>query len=163
MGWNPKTGNATKDKLLAGGLATFEVLPVLNSRVKLLALTERGVADLHQRGVAVVSSGRAGLEHEFWRARIKERCESRGYTVTEEYHLGDGKRVDLLGRHKDRVILIEIETGKSDVQANMAKCAGRGELVVFFTSTAARDAARLPGDVLALTPESLSRLHDLLR
>src|SRR5216684_6062766 len=99
--------------------ATFEVLPVLNSRVKLLALTAQGAADLQRRGVQVVSSDRAGLEHEFWRARIKEHCESRGYTVTEEYHLGDGKRVDLVARHQARMILIEVETGKSDVQANI--------------------------------------------
>lgn len=163
LGWNPKTGNTTKDKLLASGLATFEVLPVLNSRVKLLALTERGSTTLRKRGVTVASSGRAGLEHEFWRARIKERCTSRAYTVTEEHHLGNGKRVDLLAQHKDRKILIEIETGKSDVHANIAKCAGHGELVVFFTSVAARDAAGLPADVMALTPESLSRLHELLR
>lgn len=163
LGWNPKTGNSIKDRLLASGLATFELLPVLNSRVKLLALTEQGTADLKARGVAVTSSGRAGLEHEFWRARIKERCTSRGYSVTEEYHLGDGKRVDLLARHQDRKILIEIETGKSDVHANITKCAGLGELVVFFTSKVARDAARLSPEVLALTPASLSRLHDLLR
>ena len=51
--------------------------------------------------------GRAGLEHEFWRARIKERCEARGYTVIDEYPLGNGKRVDLMARRKQRVVLIE--------------------------------------------------------
>jgi hypothetical protein len=44
--------------------------------------------------------------------------------VTKEYHLGEGKRVDLLAQHKERKILIEIDTDKSDGQANIAKCAG---------------------------------------
>ena len=163
LGWNPKTGNAVKDKLLASGLVVFEILPVLNSRVKLLAVTEQGAADLKRRGVRAASSGRAGLEHEFWRARIRERCESRGFTVTEEYHLGAGKRVDLLAQHKGRKIFIEIETGKSDVLANIAKCKGQGDLIIFFTNAVALAATPVPRDVLALTPESLSQLHDVLR
>lgn len=162
LAWNPKTGTTIKDKLLANGLATFEILPVLNSRVKLLTPTEKGVAVLAEQGI-VVTSRRAGLEHEFWRARIRERCETRGYTVTEEHHLGNGKRVDLLARNGTRTILIEVETGKSDVHANIAKCNGHGELVVFFVSGAARNAAGLSPEIMTLTPESLTKLHDLLR
>jgi hypothetical protein len=105
------------------------------------------------------------MEHEFWRARHKERCETRGYIATEEYHLGNGKRVDLHVQRAERVFLIEVETGKSDVQANVAKCAGHGTLVVFFTSREALDAARanLPNDVLAVTPETIAVLHEALR
>jgi hypothetical protein len=83
--------------------------------------------------------------------------------VTEEYHLGNGKRVDLCARRGERVILIEVETGKSDVHENITKCAGHGTLVVFFTNRDALEAARLPADVLALTPETITNLHDLLR
>ena len=38
-----------------------------------------------------------------------------------------------------------------------------GTLVVFFTNTGACDASHLSEDVIALTPESLAHLHDLLR
>src|SRR5437899_3062950 len=71
------------------------VLDVPGSRVKLLTLTEAGEQYAHKHNITVASFGRAGLEHEFWRARLKERCEARGYTVTREYHLGEGKHVDL--------------------------------------------------------------------
>jgi hypothetical protein len=165
LGWNPKTGNATKERLFASGLTTFEVLPVLNSRVTLLALTERGVAVLLERGVPVTSSGRAGLEHEFWRQRVRERCESRGYTVTAEVALPNGARVDLCAVKGERAFLIEIETGKSDVRRNVEKCAGQdGTLVVFCTNTTARDEALaiVPTGVLVLAPETLSDLHALL-
>jgi hypothetical protein len=163
LGWNPKTGNAIKDAVLSQGLVEFLTLEAGRGRVKLLMLTAAGEDVVRKHGGSVQRSGRAGMEHEFWRARLRERCERRGYTVTEEYNLGDGKRVDLLARCGERVILIEVETGKSDVQENIAKCTGHGTLVVFFTNRDAMEAAALPADVLALTPETIAQLHDLLR
>jgi hypothetical protein len=163
LSWNPKTGNAIKDVVLGAGLTEFVTLEVGRGRVKLLTLTPAGEDVVRKNGGNVQRSGRAGMEHEFWRARLKERCERRGYTVTEEYHLGDGKRVDLLARCGERVILIEVETGKSNVHENIAKCAGHGTFVVFFTNREALEAAGLPSDVLVLTPETITRLHDLLR
>lgn len=163
--WNPKTGNGIKDAVINSALAEFVVLEAGRGRVKLLALTLAGEDVVRKHGGTIRRSGRAGLEHEFWRARIKERCEARGYTVTEEYHLGGGKHVDLRAHQGDRVLLIEVETGKSDVSANIAKCAGHGPLVVFFTSLQALDAAcaLVPEGVLVVAPESINRLHDVLR
>ena len=84
--------------------------------------------------------------------------------MTEEYDLGDGKRVDLHAQRNNREILIEIETGKSDVQGNIAKCQGRNATIVaFFTSADALRRATVPTDVTALCPETLERLHPLLR
>jgi hypothetical protein len=161
--WNPKTGNGIKDAAINAGLAEFMTIEAGRGRVKLLSLTPAGEDVVRTNGGAIIRSGRAGMEHEFWRSRLKERCEARGYTVTEEYHLGGGKHVDLCAQRQDRAILIEVETGKSDVKENIAKCAGRGALVVFFTSRDALEAAALPRDVLALTPDTIARLHDLLR
>jgi hypothetical protein len=162
--WNPKTGNAVKDAVINAGLAEFVVIEAGRGRVKLLTLTPAGEDVVRKNGGAITRPGRAGMEHEFWRSRLKERCQARGYTVTEEYHVGNGKRVDLHAQRGERVFLIEVETGKSDVRANIAKCTGHGRLVMFFTSAQALDAARavVPDDVLVVAPESLTRLHDLL-
>ena len=164
LGWNPKTGNAVKNRLIAAGMAAFVVLDIPRSHVKLLTLTDVGQQYASEHNIAVVSRGRAGLEHEFWRARIRERCEARGYTVTAEYSVGDG-RVDLHATNGERALLIEIETGHSDVRRNIEKCKDRPEhLVVFFTSDAAQrgaEQALLP-TVCVVTPATISRLHDLL-
>ena len=165
LGWNPKTGNAVKDAVMHAGLTEFVTVDAGRTRVKLLTLTPAGEDVVRKNGGTVRRSGRAGMEHEFWRSRLKERCEQQGYTVTGEYHLGGEKRVDLHARRRDRTFLIEVETGKSDITANITKCAGHGSLIVFFTSMQAFEASRngLPPDVVALTPETLTRLPDLLR
>jgi prepilin-type N-terminal cleavage/methylation domain-containing protein len=45
---------------------------------------------------------RSVMEHEFWRARLKERCAARGYSVAEEFLLPSGQRVDLRAVRGDR-------------------------------------------------------------
>ncbi len=105
------------------------------------------------------------FEHEFWRQRIRERCEARGYVVTAEYALADGGRVDLYATNGAKSFLIEIETGKSDVRRNIAKCQSHpGTLIVFCTSeNASGNITELAGNnALVITPATIERLHDLL-
>src|SRR5690606_20126988 len=106
LSWNPKTGNAIKERCLGRGLLAFAILPVHQGRVKLLTLTDAGLKYAREHNIAVVAMGRGGLEHEFWRHRLAERCAARGYTVTREHHLGQGHRVDLLAVKGTRRILI---------------------------------------------------------
>ena len=89
------TGNQVKNAILKRELAEFVVLELRPGRVMLLTLTSAGEELVHAAGETVQRSGRAGMGHEFWRQRLKEPCERRGYRVTEEYHLGGGKRADL--------------------------------------------------------------------
>lgn len=167
LSWNPKMGNHTKDAVLNDGLVDFVILPVNSGRVKLLTLTEQGERVVRNQGVAIARSGPGGMEHEFWRARIKERCTARGCRVTEEYPVGTG-RVDLYAERENRRFVIEIETGKSDLRANITKCEGHdATLVVFFTNNTAKTQsadllAGWPG-VIVITPDTINTLHDLLR
>jgi hypothetical protein len=163
--WNPNTGNPVKDSIIRHGLATFSTVDIGRTHMKFLTLTEHGEAIVIEHGGTIRHHGTAGIEHEFWRARLRERCENRGYTVTDEYRLPNGKRVDLQARRSDKAFLLEVETGKSDVQDNINRAAGHGTLIVFFTNNRARDDAKafLPPDVLAITPDTLNTLHDALR
>jgi hypothetical protein len=167
LGWNPKTGNAIKNCIIRKGFAEFFTLDVQRGRVKLLSVTPAGEGVVRNAGGAVRRSGRAGMEHEFWRSRLKDRCEARGYTVTEEVLVGDGKRADLFAQRDGKAFLIEVETGKSDAHANIAKCAGASApLVVFFTTSRALEETLAHGPVrsgvVCLTPETLVQLSDLL-
>ncbi|MDX2154026.1 MAG: DUF87 domain-containing protein [Bryobacteraceae bacterium] len=162
--WNPKTGNAITARLLKRGLLAFTILPVHQGRVKILTLTTEGETYARNHHIKITSSGHAGIEHEFWRSRLQERCEARGYTVTREYQLGNGHRVDLLATRGPRRILIEIETGKSDISGNADKCQGHGHLIVFFTTTIAwrQHQKKLPTGVLAIYPDTIRHLHEVL-
>ena len=164
LGWNPKTGNAVKNRLIGRALATFVVLDIPKSHVKILALTDAGIAYAIEHELPVAARGRAGVEHEFWRARIKERCEARGYNVTQEYPVNGG-RVDLHATNGKRTFLIEIETGQSDIKKNIEKCSGRPEiLIVFFTTDHAYRTmrSRMAAGVTVLAPSMLDELHNLL-
>ena len=44
-----------------------------------------------------------------------------GYVVAGEFPLGGGKTADLRADRSDHVLLIEVETGRSDIAENVAK------------------------------------------
>jgi predicted RecB family endonuclease len=77
----------------------------------------------------------ASLEHEYWKELVARRYCERGYSVEKEVHIGNNKAVDLVAIKDGRRIAIEIETGKSDIQANVEKCKEEGfnDIVVVHT------------------------------
>jgi hypothetical protein len=131
-GWNPKTGNALKDAVIKHGFAEFEVIPIPRGQVKLLTLTTAGEDVVRNAGIAITRSGRAGMEHEFWRQRLVERCERAGYQITHEYPLGNGQRVDLCAQRGNEQIFLEVETGKSDIIANIKTAMSSVDPTPFF-------------------------------
>ncbi len=58
-----------------------------------------------------------------------------GYKVTTEYPIGNGKTVDLHATKDGSGVFVEVETGRSDVPANIHKCTGLPGTVVFFFTT----------------------------
>jgi hypothetical protein len=168
LGWNPKSGNEVKDAILRKGLAVFESVPTANARVKILTLTSEGVGYLSGQGIAVPSWRRGGAAHEYWRATIRRELEHHGYTVDEEYAVGNAKAVDLHATKGEHEVFVEIETGKSDIAANIEKCTALdGTVAFFFVTNELRDAwrerlAAAPGVVL-LVPGDLDLLAEHLR
>lgn len=163
--WNAKTGNVTKDSIITKELAAFESVPTHNARVKILTLTPKGIAYLEQEAITVPSWRRGGAAHEYWRAVIKDGLERQGYTVEEEFLVGNAQAVDLHATKNGHEVFVEIETGKSDIARNIEKCRGcAGAVVFFFVTTELRETwrAALAPNVVALTPMDLGGLADLL-
>jgi hypothetical protein len=98
LGWNPKTGNTMKDRVIEKRLAVFEPVTTPTGVVKILSLTDSGRAFLVGKQVTVTRSRHGGVEHEYWKYRVRQHLERRGYTVEEEYAIGGGKTVDLHAR-----------------------------------------------------------------
>lgn len=159
LGWNPKIGNTIKDQLIAKNLADFQSVSTPTARVKILSLTEEGEAHLHSKGINPTSSRGGGVEHEYWKWAITQRLERKGYTVTAEAPVGGGKTVDLKGVRGEETLWVEIETGRSNIQANAAKCRGLpGRVVFVFTTAANRDRHTLAEGGEALATTDLERL-----
>lgn len=136
LGWTAYTGTGMKRGLLEKGLIGQEKVAVPNGSVTLLKPTDEGLALLASWGVKVKTLPKnASLEHEYWKKLVAEDYRARGYTVEEEVQIGEGKAVDLVATKGDERIPIEIETGKSDTEANVNKCKEAGLDRVLFVST----------------------------
>jgi hypothetical protein len=140
LGWNAKTGNATKDTLLTKGFASFDPVTTPTGQVKILSLTEQARELLERDGITLVRTRHGGPEHEYWKFIIADRLRKRGFTVTEEYAVGGGKTVDLYAERGEEHLFVEVETGRSDIGANATKCAAlRGTVLFVFTDAQVRD------------------------
>jgi len=139
LGWNAKTGNSIKDSVIAKGFATFDPV-VTPGQVKILSLTAQARDVLERAGITIPRK-HGGPEHEYWKAVIADHLRRQGFSVTEEYPVGGGKTVDLFASRGDQRVMIEVETGRSDIPANVEKCAGQDAAIIFaFTSAQVRAA-----------------------
>jgi len=138
LGWSAHTGTKIKRSLLEMGFIKQEKVRVPNGSVTLLKATEKGEEFLASEGVQVKTLPKnASLEHEYCKKLVAEQYRQKGYNVEEEVHIGDGKAVDLVATKDGKRIAIEVETGKSDIKANISKCreAGLGKVLVIKTNS----------------------------
>ena len=158
LGWNAKTGNAIKDNVIAKGFATFDPVTTPTGQVKILSLTDQATKHLAERGVVIRRSRHGGPEHEYWKHLVRARLEDRGYAVDEEHPIGTGKTVDLHATRDGDELWVEIETGRSDIPANMAKCAALPGRKIFVFTTDALRKQHQSHDALLLTTSELDEL-----
>jgi hypothetical protein len=164
LGWSTRIGNDVKDSVIRKDLASFEAVPTPTGQVKILQLTRTGREHLGGHGVILPSGRVGGAAHEYWRHVLAQRLTILGFQVVQEFPLGAGAAVDLRASKPGAVVYVEIETGKSDVAANVAKCrALDGKVIFFFTTAGARfQHAEVLSNTLTLTPSELETLPCLL-
>jgi len=165
LGWVARVGNDTKDAVITKGLAVFEAVATGNAQAKILTLTDEGLKYLEAQGVALPSARRGGVTHEYWRWVVAERLRGGGFQVESEVAVGGGRTVDLRATMGDRVLNIEIETGKSDIPANISKCAALDGIIIFFFVNQIDAAVHLSTlqamGALIVTPETIGSLDTL--
>lgn len=118
--WSRRKGNTHKENLINAGLITPVEVFTKSGRVVLLQLSEEGRIELGLNPKA--DNRRGSVTHEYWKQQYAKYYQNQGYSVEIEKAIGEGKTVDLLATNDDQVIAIEIETGKSDILANIKKC-----------------------------------------
>ncbi len=139
LGWSAHTGTKIKWRLLEKGFIEQEKVSVPKGSVTLLKLTEEGTRFLASSGIEVKALPKnASLEHEYYKELVAERYRARGYKVEKEVLIGEGKSIDLVAMKGNERIAIEIETGKSDVEANKKKCREAGFEKVVIVNTCGR-------------------------
>ncbi len=139
-----RRGNAIRQHLAAAGVIEAVPLATRSGQVVLYQLTEPGRAACTALGIDPGPVPRASLEHQYWVMKIAEHFEKQSYEMTAEHPVpGDGA-VDLLAERPGERVAIEVETGKSDIKANLAKLknAGFDRVVMVATSPSAVSACQ---------------------
>ena len=116
-----RRGNAIRQQLDASGIIEPVCIATRSGQVTLHQLTEMGRTVCDYIKVDPGPRPRESLEHRYW---IKQACrffEKKGYEMTHEYPIKGKGAVDLLAQRPGHRMAIEVETGKSDIKANLAK------------------------------------------
>jgi hypothetical protein len=124
LGLSARRGHKLKTALLGNGLISEENVAYGCGRLKLLGLTGRGREVLGLKQDKGYRQG--GLAHRFYLQKAAEHFKAEGYNVHAEFPIGDGRTVDLVALKGMEKVAVEVETGKSDPAANIAKCLSMG-------------------------------------
>jgi hypothetical protein len=132
LGWSRYQGNKIQNELIKKSLLTMRPVSTMKGQIKVLVLTDKGKEAIKDVKIIKVFGKNASWEHEYWKYRIGMHFKKKGYEVTFEYKIGEGKSVDVVAEKDGKRIAIEVETGKSDYIYNVKKNLDNGfdEIVV---------------------------------
>jgi hypothetical protein len=109
LGLKLSHGYKVIEELLSSRLIT----PLTIDGNRLYELTHQGKDSL---GKHVTQKGRGGLEHRYYLEKIKEH-----YLTNEGFAFVEKDDIDLVVETAGKTMAIQVETGKSDIQANLTK------------------------------------------
>ena len=130
-----RKGNAVRQQLAGAGFVEAVPIATRSGQVVLYHLSAHGRALCADLGIDAAPVLRASLEHQFWVERAAEYLESEGYEVTREYAVPDDGFIDLLAERPGTRVVLEVETGKSDIEENIRKLKNAGFDRIIFLAT----------------------------
>jgi len=116
-----RRGNAIRSDLLSAGLVCAVPLATRSGQVVLYELTDAGRAVCTAHEIDPGPLPGESLEHRYWARKTAEHFEKKGYEVSREHPIKGNGAVDLLAEKPGERIAVEVETGKSDIGANLEK------------------------------------------
>jgi len=134
-----RRGNAIRQNLISSAIIESAVIATRSGQVILYQLTEFGRSACSSMGIDPGPRPRTSLEHSFWVNRTMKYHEEKGYEVSCEHPVQGNGAIDILAQRPGERVAIEVETGKSNIGANLKKIedAGFDRIVLVATSPAA--------------------------
>ena len=134
-----RRGNALRRHLGSAGIIEPVTIATRSGQVVLCQLTDLGRTICTAVGIDPGAKSRASLEHSFWVNKTMRYYEEKGYEVSREHLIKGNGAIDILAQRPGQRIAIEVETGKSNIKANIEKIEGEGfdRIVLIATSPAA--------------------------
>lgn len=112
-----RKGDAAKQTLIQQGYLVPVAIATPEGRVVLLELSDTARVWLARRRIKSAPIN-GSLLHAYWQARVARELERVGFTVELEYKR-NGHAFDVYGERGGVTVLVEVETGKSSVRANL--------------------------------------------
>ena len=116
-----RRGNAIRQSLQSAGIIEAVPLATRSGQVVLYQLTDSGRTVCASIGIDPGPKPRESLEHRYWIGKVATYFGKKGYDITKEHPIKGNGAVDLLADRPGERIAIEVETGKSDIRANLTK------------------------------------------
>lgn len=134
-----RKGNAIRISLADAGIIHAVSIPTRSGQVMLYELTDAGRRVCDYLNIDPGPVIHQSLEHRYWVKQAKRYLEDKGYDIVLEHPLRGSEAVDLLAQKNDEKIAVEVETGKSDIPANLEKTRNSGfdKVVLIATSPSA--------------------------
>jgi hypothetical protein len=156
-----RRGNAVREALMRIGIIERVTIPTRCGQIVLYNLTDLGRTVCPSIGIDPGPRSRESLEHKFWVNKAAKYFERKGFSVSCEHPVKGNGAIDILAERPGEQIAIEVETGKSDVKANLSKIKGSGfdRIVVLATSP---DAINACHKAIDSTDKSDSVVVDML-
>jgi DNA helicase HerA-like ATPase len=139
-----RRGNAIRQHLVSVGIIEAVAIATRSGQVVLYQLTDPGRAVCSPLGIDPGPKPRESLEHSFWVNRTSKYFERKGYEIKCEHPVKGNGAIDILAEKPGQRVAIEVETGKSNIKANLSKIrsAGFDRIVMLATSPAATEACQ---------------------
>ena len=130
-----RRGNAIRQNLHAANIIEAVPIATRSGQVVLYQLTDFGRSLCASVNIDPGPKPQESLEHRYWIKRAAEHFERKGYEITKEHPIKGNGAIDILAEKPGNRIAIEVETGKSDIKANLSKVGDAGFDRIFLIAT----------------------------
>lgn len=139
-----RRGNAIRQHLAAAGIIKAVTIATRCGQVVLYELTDFGRTLCSSAHIDVAPKPCQSLEHRYWVRQTAKYFEKKGYEVKCEHMIKGNGAIDIFAQRAGERIAVEVETGKSNIKANLDKTkdVGFDRIVFVATSPTAISACR---------------------
>jgi len=134
-----RRGNAIRETLTSAGVIERVVIATRSGQVVLYQLTEHGRTFCSSHNIESEPRPRESLQHRYWVNKAARHFEKKGYDVSCEHPVKGNGAIDVLAERPGEKVAVEVETGMSNIKANLDKIgkAGFDRIILVATSAAA--------------------------
>jgi hypothetical protein len=130
-----RRGDAIRRFLIANHLIEPIRIATRTGQVVLYQLTDAGRITCNDLGLGQAAKQQESLEHRYWVEQAARYYENQGFIVTREYAVKGNGAADIMAEKPGSRIIVEVETGKSDIQSNLKNSLkARPDKVVFIST-----------------------------